>query len=44
MQGATRELLSDEVRNVQALNALFVYASIQNIEAILREPLLRERP
>ena len=37
MQGSTRELLSDEVRNVQALNALFVYASIQNIEAILRE-------
>ena len=37
MQRLSRELLPDEVRNVRALNALFVYASIQNIETILRK-------
>ncbi len=37
MQGASRTLLADEAKNVRALNALFVYASIQNIETILRQ-------
>ena len=37
MQRLSRELLPDEARNVRALNALFVYASIQNIETILQK-------
>ena len=37
MQRLSRKLLPGEARNVRALNALFVYASIQNIESILNQ-------
>ncbi len=37
MQQLSSNLLSEEARNVHALNSLFVYTSIQNIEAILKK-------
>ena len=36
MQRLSKKLLPGEAKNVRALNALFVYASIQNIESILK--------
>ncbi|MGC8500446.1 MAG: putative bifunctional diguanylate cyclase/phosphodiesterase [Leptospirillia bacterium] len=39
MERRSRDLLPGEVKNVRALDSLFVYASLQNVERVLRNKL-----